>query len=83
MKAARRIEDLAKVVILGLLLATFVFAPFGVVAVNADGGSNGQPLDPPTDSTLDGAGVGELPPDGDASLVSLSADLTLLRFSAW
>jgi hypothetical protein len=79
MKAARRFEGLAKAVILGLIVATFVFAPLGVVPVSADGGSIGQPGDPPKDSTLNGAVI--INPDvANESLMTSIDYLSLLRF---
>jgi hypothetical protein len=51
MKTAKRLNGMAKALLLGLLVATFVLAPASVVPVIADGSSGGHPVDPPTDST--------------------------------
>jgi hypothetical protein len=79
MKAAKRFGDLAKVIIFGLLVATFVFAPLGVVTVRADGGSTGQPGIPPADTTHRDLSIGTIPPADDSPLIE-SVSLTLLRF---
>lgn len=79
MKAAKRFEGLAKVVVFGLIVATFVFAPLGMVAQSSDGGSNGQPGVPPPDTTLHCPAIGD-PGVVDGTLLDASVTLTLLRF---
>ena len=78
MKAARRLEGLAKRAILGLLVATFVFAPLSVMPVSADGGSNGQPGVPP-DTTMKMPASDE-PVEVYDPLVTSTLYLSVLRF---
>lgn len=78
MKAARKLERMAKGVILGLLVATFVFAPLGVIPVSADGGSNGQPSEP-TDTTRKMPSIDD-PTEAYEPLVTSSLYLIVLRF---
>ena len=79
MRAAERLNGMMKVLLLGLLVATFVLAPASVVPVIADGGSNGQPGPPPTDSTLHGYIVDD-PVVAPETLDTVSQILTALRF---
>lgn len=79
MKVAKQFQDLAKVIIFGVLVATFVFAPFGVATVSADGGSNGQPGVPPQDTSHHGLSIGGIP-QADEPLLTETVTLTLLRF---
>ena len=74
MKAAKRFEGLAKTVILGLIVATFVFAPLGVMA---DGLSTGNPVTPP-DTTLNMPVIDD-PAEASEPLVTVSVYLSFLR----
>lgn len=81
MKAAVWTNGIGKALILGLIVAAFVLAPFGAVHVNADGASGGQPGTPP-DSTLDKPALVD-PSEAYEPLVTASTSLTLLRFIEW
>ena len=74
MKVAKRFEELAKAVILGLIVATFVFAPLGVMA---DGLSTGQPVTPP-DTTLHMPAIDD-PVAASEPLITASVYLSFLR----
>ena len=78
MKAAKRLDRMAKAVILGLIVAMFVFAPLGVMPVSADGLSNGQPGVPP-DTTQKMPAIDD-PAEADDPLVTSSLYLSVLRF---
>lgn len=78
MKAAKWLNKSAMVLVLCLLVATFILSPLGVMPVNADSGSNGQPGTPP-DTTQKMPAVSD-PVAADEPLITTSLYLTALSF---